>query len=382
MEPISGTKVGLVITKSNWGGAQSYVYTLGLGLTEAGSSVVVFGGGTGSADAASGTLFERLSANGIKTVYIPGFMRDISLLREFQAFWQLFRAIRRERLDVLHLNSSKAGGIGALAGRLAGVRRIVFTAHGWAHREPRPALARLLIWIVSFITTFLVDRIIVVSERDLKDAPAPFMKRKLALVHNGLRHYDLEDRDTARAILGVAPHEIALIMSAELHTNKGQDLAIEALARLKTRFENLVLVFAGDGEERDALRALAQRYLLSDRVRFLGFVPDVRRYLSGADIYLMPSRKEGFPFSLLEAGLAGLPVVATRTGGVPEVIKDGLTGALVPPENTAALAETVALFAKDALLRKRLGNALRRRVEEVFSEEMMIRGTVRAYLEK
>ena len=96
----------------------------------------------------------------------------------------------------------------------------------------------------------------------------------------------------------------------------------------------------------------------------------------------MPSRKEGFPFSLLEAGLAGLPVVATRTGGVPEVIKDGLTGALVPPENTAALAETVALFAKDALLRKRLGNALRRRVEEVFSEEMMIRGTVRAYLEK
>lgn len=380
MPPISGKKVALVITKSNWGGAQSYVHTLARGLAGAGADVVVLAGGTGTADAQSGVLFERLAEEGARTVFLSGFMRDISLVHEIRAFWQLVRVLRRERPDVLHLNSSKAGGIGALAGRVAGIRRIVFTAHGWAHREPRSMAARALIWLASFLTIALSSRVIVVSEQDAKDAPALFMGWKLSLVHNGLRRFELADRDAVRTHLGLAANAVSIVMNAELHTNKGQDIAIRALAHLGDRAHRASLILVGDGEDRASLEALARACGVSERVRFLGFVPNAKHYLSGADIYLMPSRKEGFPFSLLEAGLAALPVIATRTGGIPEIIRDGLTGALIPPENPVALAETLGALIDDSRLRTRLGTALKELTERSFSEEVMVEKTVQAYL--
>lgn len=379
MESLAGKKIALAITKSNWGGAQAYVYTLAKAFAEAGADVFVIAGGRGMPGEESGVLFERLSEAGIRTILLPDLMRDISIIKEFKSFAHLVLLLRRERPHVLHLNSSKMGGIGALAGRLAGVRHIVFTAHGWAHREDRSALARTLIRLASFATVLLSSRIVVVSERDRDDAPAPLMRRKLSLIHNGIRPFPLLAREEARTALSIPPDETALLIIAELHPNKGIAIAIHALADLVSRFPHLSIICIGHGSQRDDLVELAESRGVKDRVHFLGFVPDARSYLRAADLVLMPSLKEGFPFALLEAGIASLPVVASRTGGIPEIIRDGLTGALVPPGNVSALSETLTFLLRDSASRARLGAALGEYVRERFSEEAMIEGTLRAY---
>src|SRR3989344_3452956 len=166
MTTIVGKKILFVITKSNWGGAQTYVFRLAKSMREAGADVAGGLGGTGLPGAEAGMLKKKLAAESIRTLFLKSFARDISILREFHAFGELMRTIQKERPDILHVNSSKAGGLGALAGRLVGVPRVVFTAHGFPHREPRPFFARVLIWILSWLTITFSHKVIAVSVSD------------------------------------------------------------------------------------------------------------------------------------------------------------------------------------------------------------------------
>ena len=138
METTVKKKILFVITKSNWGGAQRYVYDLATHLPKEEFEVAVAFGGTGEVGASAGLLEVRLREAGVRIIFLTTFARDIGILREFSAFFELLRTIRAENPDVLHLNSSKAGGLGALSGRIAGLRRIIFTAHGFAPNELRP----------------------------------------------------------------------------------------------------------------------------------------------------------------------------------------------------------------------------------------------------
>ncbi|MFZ2500762.1 MAG: glycosyltransferase, partial [Minisyncoccia bacterium] len=164
---LANKKVLFVITKSNWGGAQSYVYTLATRLKDTGADVAVVLGGTGEAGSESGLLAERLQEAGIRTLFLKSFMRDISLIREFKALRELIYILKSERPDVVHLNSSKAGGLGAVAARLTGVPRIVFTAHGWPFWEPRNFVAQKLIYFFSWITVMFSHAVITISDYDL-----------------------------------------------------------------------------------------------------------------------------------------------------------------------------------------------------------------------
>lgn len=379
---LTGRKVLFVITKSNWGGAQSYVHTFAKHCREQGAEVAVALGGTGKRAADTGLLAERLTADGIRVIPVTSFMRDISLPQELRALRELFTVIRRERPDVLHLNSSKAGVIGALAGRLAGVKRIIFTAHGWPHREPRSLLWRLMTHEFSWWTVFLSHATIVVSELDYKKAPVLFSRRKLHLIRNGVAPFTLLPRVKARQeLIRKAPYLSEtvpwLLMPAELHANKGIDLAISALTEL-TAYPDMALVVLGEGTEREALLKHARECGVSDRVFLLGFVPDACQYLSAADIFLMPSRKEGLPMALLEAGHAALPVVATRVGGIPEVIQHEKNGLLIDA-NDVTLANAIRTLLKDPERARPFGTALQETVRERFSEGTMLKETIALY---
>src|SRR5262249_1699823 len=144
-----------VITKSNWGGAQRYVYDLAVAAKAEGHEVLVAAGGMGE-------LIERLVAAGIPVHPIESLMRDVRLGNELKAFGELKRLFRSWQPDVVHLNSSKAG-LAALAARLAGVQRIVFTVHGWAWNEERQLPVRAIIAIAYFLTVILCDVVIAVS---------------------------------------------------------------------------------------------------------------------------------------------------------------------------------------------------------------------------
>ena len=386
MNSLQGKKVLFVITKSNWGGAQSYVYALATNFAKNGADVVVALGGTGLSNAPTGFLAERLQKAGIRTVFVHSFMREVSTKNELGALTELRNILRKEEPDILHLNSSKAGGIGALAGRLEGTPKILFTAHGWAHRESRSLLAKFAIRLASWATILLSHEIIVVSKLDYEDSPVLFSRKKIFVIHNGINDFPLLDTKSARELLAtkdarLSTHSTWILMeTAELVKNKGVDIAIASLNLVKEKYPNTQLVVLGEGEERPALEAQVRELKLENSVFLLGFVPDSRTYLKAADMFLLSSRKEGLPIALLEAGIAELPVVATKTGGIPEVILDGETGLLAESHNPQSFALALEKFLEQPDKRISYGEKNALRIKKEFSEEKMLEQTKAMYM--
>lgn len=371
-------KVLYVITKANWGGAQRYVYDVAVAAAAAGHDVLVVSG-------ASGPLTAKLEAAGVPTKIISSLKRDVSLNAELDAFKELLRIVRVFNPDVLHANSSKAGGLGALAGRIAGVSTIVFTSHGWAYNERRPAWQRAIIALFHYATVLMAHRTICVSSGLMHDASwMPFVQKRFRVIHNGISPEGFRSREEARELLapGLAkeyPNALWIGTVAELHPTKGLDTLIEAFAHLTYEFPDAVLVIAGDGSEWTHLAKLVQIYDMPKRIVLSGFVPDAVRALSALDLFVLPSRSEALGYVLLEAGTAGLAAIGTRVGGIPEIIEDGETGRLVPPGDPAALTAAMHdLLANDAE-RLRLGAALKARVLADFSTDAMVRTTLATY---
>ena len=336
-----------IITKSNFGGAQRYVFDLARSLPYEKYDVLVAAGGTGGVGAPSGILFEKLHAADIQTEYLPSLSRNIGLCDEWKTFFALIQLIRKTKPDVVHLNSSKIGIVGALAARLAGVPRIVFTAHGWAFRETRNPLARFLILMASWITVMCTHKTIVLTRADeLSCLRWPFAKNKIVRIPNAITPTTYFSSDEARGVLeknfAVRCKGPVVGTIAELHANKGLDVLIQSIIEVK----DVTLVIIGDGDERQKLEHYITKYNLSDRVFLTGFIPDAARLIKSFDVFVLPSRKEGFPYVILEAAHAEVPIIATTVGALREIITDASVGILVPPNNsrllTSALSETLA----------------------------------------
>lgn len=302
-------KILFVITKSNWGGAQRYVYDLATNLPKEQFDVgVAFG--------QPGLLAKMLEEARITAYPIASLQRDVSVIADVKSFFELLRLFRREKPDVVHLNSSKAGGIGALAGRLAGVRKIIFTVHGWPFWEQRNFISRGLMYFFSWLTAILSHKIIVISDYDLKVAKKmPFVSHKIVRIYNGINErMAFGSGDSIRKAFPVGVKITGTI--GELNKNKNQIALIDQAKKDPTMH---IAIVGPDGEERQRLEAKIKEYGLENRVKLFGFVPAIE-VLKGFDIFALPSLKEGLPYVLLEAKLAGLPIVANRVGGVGEIL--------------------------------------------------------------
>ncbi|MDP1706948.1 MAG: glycosyltransferase [bacterium] len=301
-------KILFVITKSNWGGAQRYVYDLATALPKDQFDV-------GVAYGQQGLLSKKLAENGITTHQILSLQRDVSVIADVKSFFELLKLFRTEKPDVVHLNSSKAAGLGALVARLAGVPWIIFTAHGWPFWEQRNPVLRALMYFFSWLTALLSHKIIVVSDYDFKVAQnMPFVAHKTIRIYNGI---DLDMRfDSGEKIRGAFPNGAHITGTiGELTRNKNQIVLIE---QAKTDHEMFVAI-VGEGEGRSRLEAKIKEYNLEARVKLFGFMP-ASEVLKGFDTFALPSLKEGLPYVLLEARAAGLPITANRVGGVGEIL--------------------------------------------------------------
>ena len=367
-------KILYVITKTNWGGAQKYVCDLATAAKAAGHEVVVAAGGTG-------LLTERLETAGVRIIVLEGLTRDVGILREVRAFFALVRLLRHERPEVVHVNSSKAGGLGALATRLAGVGRIIFTAHGWAWNELRPWWQKILIYKLAWITILLSHKTICVSEAIRHDTHLmPFIRRKLVVIYNGVHEPAYKTREEARRILWPGYEGGTWIgMLSELHPTKRIEDAIDALALVRTTRPEVRLIVLGEGEARERLEVLIHERGLEGAAHLAGFVPDGDAYLLAFDLFLHTSRSEALGNAVIEAGFAGLPIVATAVGGIPEIVEDGHTGLLVPPCSSTRVADALLSLIGNPERAKRLGNALRETCRKHFSPARMLRETLALY---
>lgn len=321
-------KVLYVITKSNWGGAQRYVFDLATNLPKGQFDVAVALGG-------NGLLAQKLQSNGTMIYHSASIDRDISITKDIKSFFELYRLFKKEKPDVVHLNSSKAGGVGALAARLSGVPKILFTAHGWPFRERRTVPMKGVLWVASWLTALLSTKVICVSNYDLHQArKMPFVSGKAVRIYNGI-DTSMQLEDGAKIRNAFVPNVRITGTIGELTKNKNQITLVEEARRKPDMFVAIV----GEGEDRAMLEQKIKEYSLSERVKLFGFLP-AAEVLKGFDTFALPSLKEGLPYVLLEAKSAGLPIEANLVGGIPEILQGKMEDFMLE----RMVKETAALY--------------------------------------
>jgi glycosyltransferase involved in cell wall biosynthesis len=357
-------RVLVVITLAEVGGAQSYVAGLLPALCEEFDVTVAAHG--------DGPLREAAEAAGARFVGLRHMRRALSPARDLVGLGELVALIRRERPELVHLNSSKAGVLGRLAALVAGAPVRVFTVHGWAFRAHDGAAARAYLW-ADRLTAPLTTATVCVAGSELRAgiAARTCRRERTVVLRNGV------DLDVPRAAGGASDAPPVVVGVGRLRPPKDFATLVRAVALLPPGIVRARIV--GDGPQRDDLAAEIRRLGLTDDVELLGERDDVRALLASADVFVLPTLSEGLPMSVLEAMAAGLPVVASAVGGVPEAVLDGETGVLVAPGRPEALAEAIARLAGEPAGRRRMGEAGRRRAEAEFDLADVRRAHVRLY---
>ena len=298
---------------------------------------------------------------------------------------RLARLLRRHRVDILHAHLPYPGVIGRIAGRLAGVKGIVYTEHSPVERY-HPISRR-----ANHLTYSWNDTVIAVSNEVRSSIMASYHvngQPKVRTIYNGIgrppggtKRSGLDERREVYEELGIPCGHKVVISVANLRPEKGHLLLLQAARQILQEDRQVTFLLVGQGEMEEALRAEALHLDLGGNLVLAGHRTDVFRLLRASDLFILPSDYEGLPVSLLEAMAVGLPAVCTRVGGVPEVITHGVHGLLVVPGDPLALASSVLRLLRDGDLRRRMGRAGADRIAWQFTVESMVAQTEDLYRE-
>lgn len=317
------------------------------------------------------------SGGGVDSILIPHLGRNIQPLNDLLAFGEMYRRIRDGRYTIVHTHSSKAGILGRWAAWLAGVPIIVHTPHGHVFYGYYGRIPSYLFILLEKLTACVTDRIIALTEHGIREHTerriAP--REKFASIHSGveLGRYTQPRPDPvmARKQLGLSPDWPVVGSVGRFEPVKGYDTLLRAAALLRAHQPKVQFLLAGEGEEEPRLKRLAEALGVEDRVVFLGWQEDIPEILSALDLFVLPSRNEGMGRALVQAMAMGKPIVATRVGGVPEVLGEGEAGLLVPPDDPVQLSQAIEQLLTDTELARQLGEAGERRAPAYSAEKMV-----------
>lgn len=377
-------RVARVIARLNVGGPARQAILLGERLDPRRFETTLV---TGRVDPHEGDFLPAARDRGLDPVVIDGLGRAISPLDDLKAFVSLLRLLLAERPDIVHTHTAKAGALGRVAAILAGVPVRIHTFHGHVLHGYFGRAGSALARAVERALTMLSTRVVAVSDevRDdltLRHRVAP--RSRVDVVPLGLDLTALlacEGRQgELRRELSLSPKDALVGVVGRITAVKEPDLALEVARRVVRAEPRALILFVGGGDLAEETRRAARDSGLGDRVRFLGWRQDLDVIMADLDVALLTSRNEGTPVALIEAAAAGVPAVATRVGGVPAVVEDGVTGLLAPAGDADALADSVLALLRDPARRRGMGTAARERVRERFSAERLLRDIERLYL--
>jgi len=378
-------KILFIVTQSEFGGAQQFLSQLITALNKDKYDITIAAGPEGDDNKG---LLKALDKIGISTRRLKYLRRGINPIFDFcLGIIEIYRLIKKEKPDVLFLCSSKAGAVGGFAGRLARVPKIIYRIGGWTFNDPWPKWKKkIYIWIEKFSAKFK-DIIINNAKSDTEQAKKMGIKPKkeILTIYNGIDTNNLKflDREEARKeILGGSVSGWQLIgVIANLYPAKGLEYLIEAASIIRNRFVSIKFIVIGEGMERLKLKELIKKYNLEGSFFLVGAVSDAYKYLKAFDIFVLPSVKEGFPWVILEAMAAGVPIVATKVGAIPEILENssirqladsGQAALLVEPRSAKELSQAIFELLEDYSFRTRIAENAKKVVEEKFSLEKMV----------
>ena len=373
-----------VIARLNMGGPALHVAYLTAGLADRGYETTLVAGELSRGEESMAFVADRL---GVPVVTVSELGREISPLRDAIATVRLARLIREQRPDILHTHTAKAGALGRVAALLAGPGArplVVHTFHGHVLRGYFGPLRGRVFKLVETLLARSTDALVAVSPQVRDDLVALGVapREKFAVVRLGIElaaRVDGADRDAARRLLGVPPERFVVGWIGRMTGVKRTGDVLLALSELRARGVDATLGMVGDGPDRAAVEEQAYRLGIARHCLYLGYQEDVSGWYAALDALVLPSANEGTPVSAIEALATGRPVVATRVGGVPDVVREGEDGFLVEVGDVDALAERLAVLAADPELRTRMGGKARARVLERYAVVRLVDDVDRLY---
>jgi len=390
-------KILYLVTQSEYGGAQTYISSLALNLDRTKYDVFV-----GVGEFKKLPWLEKLHAEGIKICPLHHVVRELNPLHDFLCAFELFSLFLAVKPDIVHLNSSKIGSTGAVMAwlykKITGRKiKIIYTVHGFVFNEPLPKWRQKFYLWSERISGYFKDKLICVSEHDKIIGLNKKIARhdKFVTIHNGI---DLEN-------LKFIPHAEArqdLVMScglpalpvgrqvtgyrfivgtiANLYATKGIEYLIRAAKIIVEKEKNVIFVVVGEGKEREKLEKEIKKLSLEDKFFLVGNVENAAKYLKAFDIFTLSSVKEGFPYTLIEALAAEIPIVSTRVGGIVEIVEPEVNGLIVEAKKPRELAGAIQNLLEDENLRAEFGrNNLEK--SKKFDLQKMLEKTVTIYEE-
>ena len=318
---------------------------------------------------------------GVEIITLPSLVRRISPYHDLKALVLLWSLIRRYKPHIVHTHTSKTGVLGRLAAWLARVPAIIHKPHGhvfYGHFGPR--VSRFFLMVERLLSR-ITDHVVALTPMEARDyfGLRVLTAEKISIIHSGVElnryHITAKKRQQKKKELGISPDSLVVGFVGWLIPIKGVTYLIKAMAEVVQRHPNSLLVLVGKGDEKGEeeikLKEQVENLGLADNVRFLGWRPDVDEIMGCFDIFVLPSLNEGMGRVLVEAMSAGLPIVASRVGGIPDLVKHGENGLLVPPADAGALERAISDLLSDKARRKHMGETGKRMCRP-YSVEAMV----------
>src|SRR4030042_1929721 len=344
-------------------------------------------------------LLSALEKTGINVIRLKYMRRTINPFFDTLGFFEIKRILKKQKPDIVFLCSTKAGAIGSLAAylyrrfthqrksahssearqnqRVSARPKVIYRIGGWTFNDPWPNWKKKLYILVEKYTAKFKDYIVNNASSDKKQAIELGIKPKkeLTLIHNGIDVSRLEKefliREKARKELNLNQSDFVVGAIANFYPPKGLKYLIEAASLLSGK--DIKFIIIGDGEERTLLEKVIEEKNLKNNFILKGVIPEAYRYLKAFDIFVLPSVKEGFPWTILEAMSAEVPVIATKVGAVPEVIRNNKNGILIEPENPQQISGAIEMLIDDKGLQEILAKEGKKIVTEEFNLKTMVK---------
>ena len=373
-------KVVFIVTRLNIGGVAIHVANLASGLRKFSFEVVIV---AGTLSEGEGDMSDLPQLNSVEVISLPELGRQIKWTDDIIAFRRLWQILSEQRPHIVHTHTAKAGTLGRLAACLCGIPAVFHTYHGHVfHGYFSAPRTKLVLWVERLLAR-LTNRLIAISPEQLhelsekyKIAPATkFCMIPLGVDLSGLLNLPANDATSSKRV----SHRIGIV--GRLVPIKNHALFLEMAQRLLARRKDVEFMIYGGGELETWLRTRVVKLGIADHIRFYGWQRDIQQLYSSLDLLVVTSKNEGTPMSVIEAMAAAKPVVATRVGGVPDLIRHGWNGMLAEPGDADQLAKLVIDLLDDSQLAKRLARNGREFVAQQFTIQCMIDTIVPLYEE-
>ena len=359
-----------IITLSEAGGAQKVLYHIVCGLNPEEYDITVMA-------APGGELFSWLEDYPyIKLWPLPEMEREIVLTKDFKLLFKLTSIFKKEKFDIVHCHSTKAGILGRIAAFFARVPVRIFTVHGWVFDLNQPLFKFIFYVWAERIAGYFGSQMVTVSKEDYRLGLECKITRKdkLTYIPNGLPQ--------VKAVKGLLRKELGISADAKIVGSvlrmappKDLEMFLNTAEEVGNKVNNTFFVVIGDGPQKDWFLQKINERKLAEKVFLLGYRDDVYDLLGDFDVFTLFSRHEGLPVSILEAMAVGLPVVASKVGGIPELVYEGENGFLVDVGDAKKAIRDIIYLLQDGELKGKMGN----RSLEIFSENYTVEKMVAGY---